>query len=46
VRCPDREGDTFFSYVRAEFFVDLFVSAFAEEMLIDVAECNHGLDGS
>ena len=43
---PDSEGDALFSYVGAEFFIDLFVAAFAEEMEIDVAKYSHGLDGS
>jgi hypothetical protein len=46
---PDGEGDAFSATdsgdVRAELFVDLFVPAFAEEMEVDVAECNHGLHG-
>jgi hypothetical protein len=47
---PDGERDAFgathFRDVRAELLVDLFVTAFAEEMEIDFAECNHGLHGS
>ena len=47
---PDGErnafGATHFRDVRAELLVDLFVTAFAEEMEIDFAECNHGLHGS
>ena len=46
---PDGEGDTvraaLFGDVCAELFIDLFVAAFAEEMEVDVAECNHGLHG-
>ena len=42
VRRPDGEGDAlraaYFGDVRAELFVDLFVSSFAEEMQIDFTE--------
>ena len=42
---PDGEGDAFratdFGDVRTEFFIDLFVTALAEEMQVDVAKKIH-----